>query len=134
MKYYRIFSLLAAITFAVVGMLFLLIPGQVIGFFNHLSEFVGMRPAPVQDVDFYHILAVGYMYLVTLLAFFMFRFPDNPVFPLLLTHAKIASSLLSLSLFVVHQPYLIYITNCIVDGGIGIAAFLFYHMVRRETR
>jgi hypothetical protein len=86
---------------------------------------------PVQGFGFYHILAVGYMYLVTLLAFFMYRHPEDMRFPLLLTHAKLASSILSLALFLFHERYLIYITNFIVDGFIVILVFFFFLKIKR---
>ncbi len=131
MKFYQTLSLLFAITFAVVGLIFLLFANDVLNFFNSISNYIGMLPSPVQGFNFYLILAVGYMYLVTILAFFMYRFPKNSLFPLLLAHGKLASALLSLGFFLVHQPYLIYITNCLVDAGIGIIALIFYFKLKR---
>lgn len=126
MKYYRTFSLLMAIIFAIVGLIFLFLADGVLEFFNSIATYLGMKHSPIEGVSFYLILAVGYMYLVSLLAFLMYRHPDQPCFPLLLTNAKLASSVLSLGFFIWHQPYLIYITNCIVDGSIGLLALYFY--------
>jgi hypothetical protein len=80
----------------------------------------------VSGWSFYLILAVGYMYLVTVLAFLMFRHPENRYFPLLMVHAKLASSLLSLALFLLQAHYLVYLANFIVDGMIGIAVLALY--------
>ncbi len=127
MKFYRLFSLIAAIIFAVVGLVFLFIPCQVLGFFNYVANYLGMPPSPVQGVNFYLILAVAYMYMVTLLAYLMYRHPRAKSYPFLLAHAKLASSALSLYLFLIYQPYLIYIANCVIDGGIGLMALYFLH-------
>jgi len=130
MSMYRVLSLALAVTFAAVGLLFLFAPDATIGFFNSFSPWFGVSPAPASGWDFYLILAVGYMYLVTVLAFMMFRHPDNRTFPLMLAHAKLASSVLSLVLFLLHAHYLIYIANFAVDGFIGVAVLLTYLRMR----
>jgi hypothetical protein len=113
-----------------VGCLFLFVPGKVLIFFNSLSTYLGLNQSPVPDFDFYVILAVAYMYLVTLVAFLMYKHPENSYFPLLLANGKLASSLLSLCIFIFYQPYLILAVNCAVDGLIGIAAFAFYRKIK----
>jgi hypothetical protein len=126
MNSYKIFSLALSIVFAVVGFIFLLIPDGVLVFFNTISSSIGFPTSPVAGVNFYLILALGYMYVVTLLAFFMYRHPENRALPLLLANAKIASSILSFCLAVFYVPYLIYIVNGIVDGLIGITVLAIY--------
>lgn len=134
MKYYRTFSLLMGITFAIVGLIFLFLTDGVLEFFNSFAKYGGMKQSPVQGVNFYLILAAGYMYLVSLLAFMMYKHPDNKHFPLLLANAKLASSLLSLCFFILHQPYPIYVVNCIVDGSIGLLVIYFYlKLKKRQT-
>ena len=96
MRLYRPVSLILSIVFAVVGLLFLSIPDRVLMFFNDISGHLGMTLSPVESHSFYVMLAAGYMYLVTLLAFFMYRHPENRMFPLLLAHGKLASSILSI--------------------------------------
>ena len=132
MKYYRPMSLIMAITFALVGLIFLLFADGVLEFFNFVAGYTGMKQSPVTGVDFYLILASGYMYLVTLLAYMMFRHPDNPYFPLLLANAKLASSLLSLGFFILHQPYPLYLTNGLVDGLIGLLVLYFYLQLKKR--
>jgi len=132
MKYYRTFSLLMVIIFAMVGFIFLFLTDGVLVFFNSIASHTGMKLSPVQGVNFYLILATGYMYLVSLLAFMMYKHPDNPYFPLLLTHAKLASSGLSLCFFILHQPYPIYIINGIVDGSIGLMVLYFYLQIKKR--
>ncbi len=130
MTKYRQFSLAATLVFALVGLAFLFIPDRVLVFFNGVSSTLGMLPSPVIGASFYLILAVAYMYLVALLAYLMYRYPEVKHFPLLLAHAKLASAALSLYLFLVHQPYLIYLANCLVDGLIGAVTLFFYVKVR----
>jgi len=125
-KIYKAVSLLLCIIFAIVGLLFLFLPDGVISFFNTLSNSFGMPVMPVEGTGFYTLLATGYMYLVTVLAFMMFRKPEVSYFPLILIHGKFATSILSLALFIFHNQYLIYITNFIVDGIIGIIVLIFY--------
>jgi hypothetical protein len=130
MKLYRSLSLVLAAIFAITGLLFLFIPDSVVYLFNSLSPFLGMVQSPVTGFTFYLILAVGYMYLVTVLAFLMFRNPGNRYFPMLLAQAKLASSILSLGLFVFQANYLIYLANFIVDGLIGSVVIVFYFKMR----
>ena len=126
MNLYRLSAALLAVSFAAVGLLFLLLPGGVLAFFNTLSTPLGFREAPAAGFPFYLVLASGYMYVVTLLAGLMFRRPENEAYSRLLVHAKLATALLSLGFFVFHQPYLIYLVNFLVDGliGLGVLALL----------
>jgi hypothetical protein len=133
MKIYKTISFILMLLFAITGILFLGLPDKVIVFFNTLSSSFGMLPAPVTGWSFYQILAVGYMYLVTILAFFMFRDPDNHYFPLFLMHAKLASSILSLAVFLLQAHYLIYLTNFIIDGVIGIVVLALYLKMRKTA-
>jgi len=131
MSTYRMLSLLLMLAFASTGVLFLVDPDAAIGFFNGFLPSFGLPQAPYNGWDFYLILAVGYMYVVTVLAFMMFRHPENRSFPMLLAHAKLASSLLSLALFLLHARYLIYVANFAVDGLIGVVVLLLYLRMRQ---
>jgi len=132
MTKYRIVGMGMAVIFSLVGVVFLLFPGTVLEFFNTISAAIGMEPSPVTGPSFYLILAVGYMYLVALLAFRMYQQPDNPSFPFLLAHAKLASSVLSFGFFILSKPYLIYLANGIVDGSIGLFVLLLYRRLKKK--
>jgi hypothetical protein len=134
MRLFRSISLILAVIFAATGLLFLLIPDRVLILFNNLSPWLGMSQAPLVGSSFYLILAAGYMYIVTVLAVLMFRHPENHYFALLLTHAKLASSVLSIALFILQSHYLIYLVNFIVDGFIGIVVAFFYFKTREMTK
>ncbi len=133
MKYYRKLSVIMAVMFAITGLLFLVVPNGVLSFFNSLSHEIGMKEAPLNGMGFYLILAVGYMYLVTLLACLMYKYPGNQFYPLLLANGKLASSCLSLYMFISHQPYLIYMVNFIIDGMIGSVVLIFYFRLRKNN-
>ena len=93
-----------------------------------------MPLSPVNGVSFYLILAVAYMYLVTLLAFFMYRYPDNRIIPVLLINGKFASSLMSLGFFLMHQHFLIYLTNFIMDGFIAVMILILYNVMVKNSK
>jgi hypothetical protein len=132
MKFYRLISFTFAMIFAIVGLIFLFFPDTPLIFFNNISQYIGMMESPVCGANFYLILAAAYMYVVTLIASMMFKHPGVSAFPLILANGKLASSILSLYLFMNDAPYLIYLTNCVVDGSIGLIALYFYFRVRKS--
>jgi len=132
MRTYKSVSLILLVLFSATGIIFLVIPDKVLMLFNSLSVFLKMPSSPVDGRNFYLILAVGYMYLVTVLAFLMFKRPDNHYFPLLLIHAKLASSILSLALYFLEAHRLIYLANFVIDGVIGVAVLVMYLKMRRR--
>jgi uncharacterized membrane protein YhhN len=130
-RMYKLTSLSLSIIFGIVGLIFLVIPEHVLNFFNKISPSLGFMESPVQGVGFYLILAVAYMYLVMMLAYLMYKHPENPTFPFLLISGKSASSILSFVVFVIDYQFLIYLTNGIVDGLIAIGVFLLSRKVCR---
>ncbi len=134
MRLYRAFCLALAIAFAAVGFMFGAIPDEVITFFNKMSMTLSFRPCPSDGCKFYLILAVAYMYIVTVLAVMMYRFPANKYFPILLINAKLASSFMSFVFFMVHSRYLVYLINFIVDGFIGVLVLVLYLKIVRNRK
>lgn len=124
--FYAAISLLLSIVFAVVGLLFLFFSGEILALFNRISQPLGIVSSPEHVAGFYLGLAVSYMYLVSLIAFLMWRHPRDRTLPLLLVNGKAASSILSLALFFSDRPLLIYGVNAAVDGAIAIAVFMLY--------
>jgi multidrug transporter EmrE-like cation transporter len=133
-KTYKLISLGLAIVFGMVGLVFLFMSSDVLSFFDGLSRAVGMQEASSVSHKFYVILAAAYMYLVTLLASLMYVHPDNTAYPLLLFNGKVASSALSILFFVLDKPLLVYLTNGIVDGLIGVLVIAMYRSIRRVPR
>jgi hypothetical protein len=131
MRLYKLFSLAAAILFTAVGMGFLFFPNTVLNFFNNISVCFGLPQAQVNGSGFYTTLASAYMYLVTLLAYQMYRYPEQDIYPSLLAQGKLASSVISIYLFLMHHPYLIYFINFVIDGLIGIAVLYLMKIKKR---
>lgn len=107
-------------TFAAVGVIFVAIPARVLAAFNWLAEGIGWPTSTTQPHTLYLALAIGYMYLVTLLAWQMARHPEQRVFPWLLVHGKAASAVVCLGLFALQEQYLLYLANFVVDGAIAL--------------
>lgn len=133
MRLYKLFSLTAAAIFAVAGLVFLFFPDSALIFFNSISGYFQLPQAPLQGTGFYLILASAYMYLITLLAYLMYRYPEQNIYPFLLVQGKLASSIISIYLFLRHQPYLIYFVNFVIDGFIGITALYLMKMKKTEV-
>ena len=131
---YRWVSLCLSLIFALVGLLFLISPDSVVLFFNTLSRALGFAETPAPGFSFYQILAVGYMYLVTVLAYFMYKQPENTFFPRLLIYGKSASSLISFFFFLVHLPALLYLANGIIDGSIAVGVYLVHNKSRGQQQ
>ena len=128
--FYKITSLALALTFAAVGGLFLLRPDAVLSFMNSLGRGFGWPEAPLNGAGFYLALAVGYMYVVTVLAVMMFRDPSRRILPILLAHGKGASSLLSIGMFFFHERFFVYLANGVVDLSLCILALFMAGRVR----
>ena len=126
---YKAFSLGLAVVFALVGGVFLFLPRETLTFFNDVSLRLGMTEGPAEP-SFFGVLAAAYMYVVTILAWCMFRSPGEKIYPLILGQAKIASSLLSFMMFFFQAPWLIYLVNGIVDGGLGLVVLMMFLRVR----
>jgi hypothetical protein len=111
---------LLALTFAVVGLLFLLAPNGTVGAINAVGDlFRVFPPAPLSELRFWLSLGFAYMVLVTLLAW---RISQDPVahrdlMPILAA-GKFASSFTCLLFFLFVQPAFLYLLNFLVDGSI----------------
>jgi hypothetical protein len=114
-------ALLAAL-FAATGLAFLLWPGGVLQRLDDWSRSVGLAGGAPVGGGFWTVLAVAYMYVVTVLAWGIRRHPAEPLYPRLLAHAKLASAALSLALFALVTPHLAFLANGLVDGALGALA------------
>ena len=112
-----------AATFAVVGLVFVVIPSEVLAAFNWLAAGLGWPESTTEPYTLYLALALGYMYVVTLLAWQTARHPQVRWFPWMLVHAKAASALICLGLFALQEQYLIYLANFVVDGAIAVVVW-----------
>lgn len=124
----RVTGLAMAVTFAVVGVVFLVIPGGVLAAFNWAGRALELPQSPTEAFTLFLALAVAYMYVVTVLAWQMARHPAVRAYPWVLVQAKAASALLCIALFALQEQYLIYLANFVVDGAI--AAFVWWVALR----
>ncbi len=120
---YKPLSFTGAVVFAMCGLFFLFLPNRVYIFFNVISRSLGMPRTPVKGIGFFYIYTIGYLYIITVLAFLMSRNPESRHYPVLLANGAFAVSILSISMFLIHKPYLIYIVSMIVNGITGALAF-----------
>jgi hypothetical protein len=126
MLLYRTTALALAVVFAAVGAVFLLAPDAVLFALDRVAALVAWPAVRAGEIGsgLFRGLAVAYMYVVTLLAWMMFRRPAEPAWPTLLAHAKLASAAASALLFVSSVPSMEFAANAAVDGLIGVGVLL----------
>lgn len=112
-----------AAVFAVVGLVFLLIPGLMLSFFNDLSAIIKLPPAPLPPDPFFVVLATAYMVVVTALAWGSATRLEVRVYARLLVLAKAASSILSFGYFALAARFLVLLVNGVVDGLIALFVY-----------
>ena len=117
-----------AITFAVVGILFISTPDGVIGRLDDVGDwFGGFSSGPATDEKFWLALAFAYMTVITGLALVISLDPRRyrPML-LVLAAGKTASSLAAGAFFVFDREVFIYLANFVVDASLaGIALTCF---------
>ena len=116
----RLIFRLLAVTFGVVGAIFLLFPNGTVRAINATgSIFRVFPPAPESDLRFWLSLGVSYMALVTVLAVLIQKDPTRyrHLMPVLAV-GKFSSSFTSLLFFVFTSPTFLYLSNFLVDGSI----------------
>jgi hypothetical protein len=111
-------------TFAVVGVVFAIIPRMVLEAFNWLARGIGWPESTTEPYALYLALALGYMYVVTVLACQMARHPAERAWPWVLVQAKAASAVVCIALFALQEQYLLYLANFVVDGAIAMLVWL----------
>ena len=132
-KLYRTAGLVLGLVFAAVGIMFLLLPGAVVLFFNGFARRLGMDESPLSGASLYPALAAAYMYVVTFLALGMHRRPEERMFALLLVHAKAASAVLSIMACFIGGVQLILVANAAVDGMIALGVAHLEYRGRTRT-
>jgi hypothetical protein len=107
-----------ALSFAVVGLLFIVTPNGVIGRMDDVGNWIGsFTPGPRSDEKLW--LSLGFAYMVVITGIALLVSTDVGRYrPLLLVLAagKAASSLATGAYFFIHSDVFIYLLNFIVDG------------------
>lgn len=127
---------LLAVTFAVVGVLFIAVPSGVLDTISDVGEWFGNQTrAPHTQEDLW--LALAFAYMVVIAGLCLVAQADVVRYrPLLLVLAagKTASSLGSLAFFVFDQDVFIYLLNFLVDGSLALLALWLWSLVGRIGR
>ena len=127
---------LLAITFAVVGVLFIAVPGGVLDVISDVGAWFGNHSrAPHTQEDLW--LALAFAYMVVIAGICLVAQVDVARYrPLLLVLAagKTASSLGSLAFFVLDEHVFIYLLNFLVDGFLAVLSLYLWALAGRIGR
>ena len=125
-----------ALSFAVVGILFIAVPSGVLDVISDVGEWLGNDTrAPHTQEDLW--LALGFAYMVVITGICLVAQADVVRYrPLLLVLAagKTASSLGSLGFFLIDQHVFIYLLNFLVDGFLALLALWLWSLAGRVDR
>ena len=125
-----------ALSFAVVGILFIAVPSGVLDAISDVGDWLGNETrAPHTQEQLW--LALGFAYMVVITGICLVAQADVVRYrPLLLVLAagKTASSLGSLGFFLVDQHVFIYLLNFLVDGFLALLALWLWSLAGRVER
>jgi hypothetical protein len=125
-----------ALTFAVVGILFIAAPNGVLDVISDLGEDLGgFTRAPHGSEDLW--LALGFSYMVVIAGICLIAQSDviryRPLL-LLLAAGKTASSLSTLAFYLFDEHVFAYLLNFLVDGSLLIVALWLWILIGRVER
>jgi nitric oxide reductase large subunit len=127
---------LLALSFAVVGILFIAVPSGVLDVISDVGEWFGNETrAPHTQEDLW--LALSFAYMVVITGICVVAQADVVRYrPLLLVLAvgKTASSLGSLAFFLIDEHVFIYLLNFLVDGFLALLALWLWSLSGRIDR
>lgn len=127
---------LLAVSFAVVGILFIVVPSGVLETISDVGEWFGNSTrAPHTQEDLW--LALSFAYMVVITGICLVAQMDVVRYrPLLLVLAagKTASSLGSLAFFLVDEHVFIYLLNFLVDGFLALLSLSLFSLAGRVGR
>lgn len=127
---------LLAVTFAVVGILFIAVPSGVLDVISDVGEWFGNETRAPHTQE-YLWLALSFAYMVVITGICLVAQADVVRYrPLLLVLAagKTASSLGSLLFFVIQEHVFIYLLNFLVDGFLALLSLWLFSLAGRIGR
>ncbi len=127
---------LMAVSFAVVGILFIAVPSGVLDTISDLGDSIGdFARAPHGEEQLWLALAFAYMVVITgICAVAQADVVRYRPFLLVLAAGKTASSLGSLGFYLFDQDVFIYLLNFLVDGFLALAALWLWSLAGRIDR
>jgi hypothetical protein len=125
-----------ALSFAVVGILFIAVPNGVLDTVSDLGDSIGsFTRAPHGDEQLW--LALGFSYMVVITGICLIAQADvvryRPLV-LLLAVGKTASSLASLGFYLFDEDVFAYLLNFLVDGSLALLALWLWSLIGRIDR
>jgi len=127
---------LLAGTFAVVGLLFLLVPSGVLDTISDVGEWFG-NDTRAPHTQVYLWLALAFAYMVVITGICLLAQTDVVRYRallLILAAGKTASSLGSLAFFLIQDQVFIYLLNFLVDGFLALLALWLWALAGRIGR
>jgi hypothetical protein len=127
---------LLALSFAVVGILFIAVPSGVLDTISDLGDWLGdFSRAPHTEEKLWLALAFAYMVVIAgICAVAQADVVRYRPFLLVLAAGKTASSLASLAFYLFDQDVFIYLLNFLVDGFLAVAALWLWSLAGRVER
>ena len=127
---------LLAVTFAVVGLLFITVPSGVLDVISDVGEWFGNETRAPHTQE-YLWLALSFAYMIVITGICLVAQADVVRYrPLLLVLAagKTASSLGTLAFFLIQEPVFICLLNFLVDGFLALLALALFVIAGRIGR
>ena len=125
-----------ALSFAVVGILFIAVPNGVLDTVSDLGDSIGgFSRAPHGDEQLW--LALGFSYMVVITGICLIAQADVVRYRslvLLLAVGKTASSLASLGFYLFDDDVFAYLLNFLVDGSLALLALWLWSLIGRIDR
>jgi hypothetical protein len=125
-----------ALSFAVVGILFIAVPNGVLDTVSDLGDSIGsFTRAPHGDEQLW--LALGFSYMVVITGICLIAQADVVRYRslvLLLAVGKTASSLTSLGFYLFDEDVFAYLLNFLVDGSLALLALWLWSLIGRIDR
>jgi nitric oxide reductase large subunit len=127
---------LLAVSFAIVGILFIAVPSGVLDTISDVGEWFGNSTrAPHTQEDLWLALAFAYMVVITgICAVAQMDVVRYRPLLLVLAAGKTASSLGSLAFFLIDEHVFIYLLNFLVDGSLALLALWLWSLAGRVER
>jgi hypothetical protein len=127
---------LLAVSFAVVGILFIAVPSGVLDTISDLGDWIGSFPrAPHTQEDLWLALAFAYMVIITLICLLaqtdVVRYR---ALLLVLAAGKTTSSLAALGFYLFDEHVFIYLLNFLVDGFLAVLSLWLWSIAGRIGR
>jgi nitric oxide reductase large subunit len=127
---------LLAVTFAVTGILFLVVPSGVLDVISDVGEWFGNHNRAPHTQEYLWLgLSFAYMVLITVICLVaqtdVVRYR---VLILILAIGKTASSLAALAFFLIQEQVFIYLLNFLVDGFLALLALWLWALAGRVGR